>query len=154
MERYRALQRARPLVAPAAASGFVQAGRSRRSRALVGAVVVAAVAFYLLNSQTVPVTGRRRFNFLSDEMVARAYAHAADAVIRDVHAQGGRFLSDWDPRTRLVERVMKRLIPASGMTDLDWEIHVIADDRSSPSSSCAPPWPGMLAFLLPRPAAD
>jgi len=88
------------------------------------------VAFYLYNSQTVPVTGRRRFNFLSDKLVAKAHERAAEAVIRQVQDQGGHFLSDWDPRAMLVRRVMKRLIPVSGMTDLDWEIHVISDNRA------------------------
>jgi hypothetical protein len=95
----------------------------------VVATVVAAVGFYFYNSQTVPVTGRRRFNFLSDSMVARAHSKAAAQIIEQVRAQGGHFLSEWDPRTILVRRVMKRLIPVSGMTDLNWEIFVIADSR-------------------------
>lgn len=123
------LRNARPLVPNAIAGRFTSAGRSRNQRALVVASVVAAIAFYLYNSQTVPVTGRRRFNFLSDALVARAYARGADAIINQVEEQGGRFLSDWDPRTMMVKRVMKRLIPVSGMTDLDWEIRVISDNR-------------------------
>lgn len=114
----------------ALAGKFTSAGTSRGSRALVVASVVAAVTFYLYNSQTVPVTGRRRFNFLSDALVAQAYARAADAIVRQVEEQGGHFLSDWDPRTILVKRVMQRLIPVSGMEDLDWEVRVIADSRA------------------------
>lgn len=123
------LRSAKPLVSNALAGRFTSAGSSRNSRALVVASAVAAVAFYLYNSQTVPVTGRRRFNFLSDELVARAYSRAADAIVRQVEEQGGHFLSDWDPRTMLVQRVMKRLIPVSGMDDLNWEVRVIADSR-------------------------
>jgi hypothetical protein len=90
--------------------------------------VAGAVAFYLYNSQTVPVTGRRRFNFLSDKMVEFAHSRVADEVIQSVEQAGGHFLSDWDPRTILVKRVMKKLIPVSGLPDLNWEIRVIADD--------------------------
>ena len=127
---YDHLRNARPLVPHVIARRFSNAGRSRNSQAFVVACVIAAVAFYLYNSQTVPVTGRRRFNFLSDKLVAQAHVRAADAVIRQVQEQGGHFLSDWDPRTMLVKRVMKRLIPVSGITDLDWEIRVIADNRT------------------------
>lgn len=127
---YDRLRSARPLVPDALANRFSQAGRSRNSRAFVVASAAAAVAFYFYNSQTVPVTGRRRFNFLSDALVARAHSRAVDQIVQQVEEQGGHFLSDWDPRTIQVKRVMKRLIPVSGMTDLDWEIWVIADNRT------------------------
>ncbi|KAI1012913.1 hypothetical protein LB503_001698 [Fusarium chuoi] len=97
------LQAARPLVPHHAARKFTQAGSSRR----------------------------RRFNFLSDSMVARAHSKAAAQVIEQVRAQGGHFLSEWDPRTILVRRVMRKLIPVSGMADLNWEIFVIADNRTA-----------------------
>ncbi|KLO95560.1 OMA1-metalloendopeptidase of the mitochondrial inner membrane [Fusarium fujikuroi] len=125
------LQAARPLVPHRAARKFTQAGSSRNSRLTVIATVLAAIGFYFYNSQTVPVTGRRRFNFLSDSMVARAHSKAATQVIEQVRAQGGHFLSEWDPRTILVRRVMKKLIPVSGMADLNWEIFVIADNRTA-----------------------
>ncbi|KAL2687273.1 hypothetical protein Neosp_004827 [[Neocosmospora] mangrovei] len=128
---YERLREARPLVPNPVARKFTQAGSSRNSRLMVIATVLAAVGFYLFNSQTVPITGRRRFNFLSDTVVARVYSKAARETIEQVRAQGGHFLSDWDPRTRLVKRVMSRLIPVSGMTDLNWEIFVIADSRTA-----------------------
>lgn len=126
------LRNAKPLVPDTIAGRLSRAGSSRNSRAVVVASVVAAVAFYLYNSQTSPVTGRRRFNFLSDALVAQAYSRAAEAIVRQVEEQGGHFLSNWDPRTMLVQRVMKRLIPVSGMEDLDWEVRVIADSRGLP----------------------
>ncbi|RSL76356.1 hypothetical protein CEP51_010022 [Fusarium floridanum] len=128
---YERLREARPLVPDPVARKFTQAGSSRNSRLMVIATVLAAVGFYLFNSQTVPITGRRRFNFLSDTVVARVYSKAVKETIEQVRAQGGHFLSDWDPRTRLVKRVMSRLIPVSGMADLNWEIFVIADSRTA-----------------------
>lgn len=68
---------------------------------------------------------------MSDAMVARAHAKAAEGIIEQVKAQGGHLLSDWDPRAMSVRRVMKRLIPVSGMTDLNWEIFVIADSKTA-----------------------
>lgn len=40
---------------------------------------------------------------------------------------GPKVLPDWDPRVKMVERVLQRLIPASGLTDEKWEVHVIDD---------------------------
>lgn len=138
------LRSAKPLVSNALAGKFTNAGTGRNSRILVVATVAAATAFYLYNSQTVPVTGRRRFNFLSDTLVAQAYSRAADAIVRQVEEQGGHFLSDWDPRTIQVKRVMKRLIPVSGMNNLDWEVRVIADSRKF----LFPPSHWLLAVVL------
>ncbi|TWU79173.1 hypothetical protein ED733_008885 [Metarhizium rileyi] len=125
------LKNARPLVPDVILRKIDSVGRSRNSRAVVAIAVIGAIAFYFYNSQTVPVTGRRRFNFLSDKMVQQAHSRAAEAVILAVEEQGGHFLSDWDPRTILVKRVMKRLIPVSGLPELDWEVRVIADDRTA-----------------------
>lgn len=126
---YERLRNARPLVPNVVARKITSAGRSRNSKAVVVIAIVGAIAFYVYNSQVVPVTGRRRFNFLSDKLVEWAHSRAAESVIQSVEEQGGHFLSDWDPRTMLVKRVMKRLIPVSGL-DLDWEIRVIADNST------------------------
>ena len=40
-------------------------------------------------------------------------------------------LPAWDPRTKMVERVMRRLIPASGLENVNWEVHVIQSDGKS-----------------------
>lgn len=123
-ERFR---NARPLVPHAVGERFQNMGSDRKFKVSAVAVALLAVAFYFYNSKTVPITGRRQFNYLSDEMVARVHRRDAEMVIREVQRQGGHFLSEWDPRTILVKRVMKRLIPLSGLQDLDWEVHVIAD---------------------------
>lgn len=92
--------------------------------------IVGAVAFYFSNVQTVPVSGRRRFNCFSDESVEAASEAQVKRLIWEVERSGGRFLSDWDPRMAMVKRVMKRLIPVSGMENADWEIRVIDDPRT------------------------
>ena len=63
--RLHRLQKARPLIPHSVSKRFSTAGTSRYSKAFTAAVVVAAIAFYFYNSQMVPVTGRRRFNYLS-----------------------------------------------------------------------------------------
>jgi hypothetical protein len=42
--------------------------------------------------------------------------------------QAGALLPEWDKRSRMVNRVMERLIPASGLEDVSWEVHVIESD--------------------------
>lgn len=130
------LRHARPLLSDRAATRFTNAGRSRNQRGFVIICVAAAVVFYFVNSQTVPVTGRRRFNFLSDALVDRMGRRGAEEVVVDVKEQGGRFLNERDWRFQAVKRVMMRLVPVSGMADVDWKIRVIEDDSKDygPSS--------------------
>lgn len=91
--------------------------------------VAAAVLFYFSNMQTVPVSGRRRFNCFSESFVEAVAQQQVKRIVWEVEHQGGRFLGDWDPRTRMVKRVMARLIPVSGMEDAEWEVRVIDDPR-------------------------
>lgn len=48
-------------------------------------------------------------------------------VMQDAIEQGA-LLPEWDRRSRMVQRVMDRLIPASGLEDQKWEVHVIESD--------------------------
>lgn len=93
--------------------------------------MLAAVAFYVWNSQTVPLTGRTRFNFLSDEIAERMNPQPVESILRQVYDAGGVILSERDVRTQIVKNVMRRLIPVSGLADLKWEIYVIADDSQA-----------------------
>lgn len=93
--------------------------------------IAAAFVFYFANSQTVPVTGRRRFNFLSDDFLEVLGSASVDVVVRDIEEQGGRFLPEHDSRVLFVKRVMSKLIPVSGMADTEWTVMVIDDERES-----------------------
>ncbi|KKA30958.1 hypothetical protein TD95_001306 [Thielaviopsis punctulata] len=89
----------------------------------------AAVVFYAANTQTVPVSGRRRFNCYGDGGGA-IVEEQVRRIEYEVESQGGSFLPEWDPRTRMVRRVMNRLIPVSGMPDKEWEVRVIHDPNT------------------------
>ncbi|KAM3511842.1 hypothetical protein MY11210_004533 [Beauveria gryllotalpidicola] len=108
-----------------------EAASGPQSKAAVAAVMLAAAAFYVWNSQTVPLTGRTRFNFLSDEIAERMYPQAVEDIVKQVYDAGGVILSERDVRTRIVKNVMRRLIPVSGLADLKWEIYVIADNTQA-----------------------
>lgn len=120
------LRYAKPLVARGGVGRFV---RLPSTRIIAVLAFASAVVFYYSNLQTVPVSGRRRFNCYSEGAVEAVSEQQVKRIIYDVENQGGRFLSAWDPRTRMVQRVMKRLIPVSGMEDSNWEVRVIDDPR-------------------------
>lgn len=134
------LRHARPLVSDAAANRFTTAGTGRGSRTFVALCVAAAFVFYFANSQTVPVTGRRRFNFLSDRLIEMVGAEGAEDVVREIQEQGGRFAPERSWQYREVEKVMSRLVPVSGMADVNWQIRVIDDDSKPALIQRVLPW--------------
>jgi len=100
----------------------------------IGATGAGAVGFIGYNIETVPVSGRRRFNWVSpaqeEEMGKQQYGQ----IIQEFQ---GKILSRWHPHTMMVHRVLNRLIPASGLAGQEWEVHVI-DDKEQ-----------MNAFVIP-----
>ncbi|WQF88604.1 Putative peptidase M48 [Colletotrichum destructivum] len=121
------LRTARPLVTR---SSFVRLAKSRGTHAVLLAAVLAAVGFYYANLQTVPVSGRTRFNCYTEAGVNRISDEQVKRVIHEVESQGGRFLPSWDPRSQMVARVMRRLIPVSGLDGQEWEVRVIDDPHT------------------------
>lgn len=63
-------------------------------------------------------------------------------MARQIYAQilreyGERILPAYHPDSRLVHKVLNRLIPASGLQDQEWEVHVI-DDKSQKNAFVIP----------------
>ncbi|OCK77172.1 hypothetical protein K432DRAFT_384901 [Lepidopterella palustris CBS 459.81] len=88
----------------------------------VAAVGGVGGALYVYNLETVPVSGRRRFNCISPATEEATAKQFFEEIMQEYQDQ---ILSQWDPRTRRVQRVLDRLIPASGLTGENWEVHVI-----------------------------
>lgn len=84
--------------------------------------VAGAGVFYFSNIEEVPVSGRRRFNCYSEEAVEEQGSIMYNNIMADAR---NAIIPSWEPRARMVERVMKRLIPASGLEHVDWEVYVI-----------------------------
>lgn len=82
--------------------------------------------FYFYNLETVPVTGRRRFNVVSPKFEEAMGEQGYQEIMQQFR---GAILPEWDPRVRMVERVMHRLIPVSGLENVKWQIHVIDADE-------------------------
>ncbi|KAI2640237.1 peptidase family M48-domain-containing protein [Xylaria nigripes] len=125
---YERLARAKPLITPQGWSRFL---RSPGLRTVVFVSAAGAVAFYFINLETVPVSGRRRFNCFSEAKVRAASEAQAKRLEWELQRHGRGFLPDWDWRTRLVKRVMQRLIPVSGIEDAEWEVKVIDDPNTA-----------------------
>ncbi|KAI1211788.1 uncharacterized protein F4807DRAFT_450891 [Annulohypoxylon truncatum] len=121
------LSQAKPLITT---SRLKRVARSPSLHTVIVLSVLGAVAFYFANIQTVPVSGRRRFNCFSDKTVEAASEAQVKRLIWEVERSGGQFLSDWDPRMIMVKRVMRKLIPVSGMENANWEIRVIDDPHT------------------------
>ncbi|KAK4113947.1 hypothetical protein N656DRAFT_836242 [Canariomyces notabilis] len=96
-------------------------------------IVIVAVAggliFYFSNLETVPVSGRTRFNVYGAESVRRAGEMEMRRLLYELESRGVHLLPAWDPRVARVRRVMQRLIPFSGMAGEDWEVFVVDDPR-------------------------
>ncbi|GKT45136.1 mitochondrial metalloendopeptidase OMA1 [Colletotrichum spaethianum] len=133
LHEYR-LRTAKPLVT---IEGLQRLARSRGTHALGVFLVLSAVGFYFYHIQTVPVSGRRRFNCYSENSVNTVANEQVKRVIYEIKSQGGRFLPSWDPRRQMVMRVMRRLIPVSGLDGQKWEVYVIDDPHT------------MNAFVMP-----
>jgi len=99
-----------------------------RTKWVVVIICGSAIVFYVSNLEEVPVSGRWRFNCYSDATVEkegqRMYTMIMDQYKREL-------LPTWDRRTQMVLRVMEKLIPASGLEDVNWEVHVIDSPGTS-----------------------
>ncbi|KAJ4325341.1 metalloendopeptidase [Neodidymelliopsis sp. IMI 364377] len=93
----------------------------------VGVITAGAGTVYVLNLEEVPVSGRRRFNFIP----AKIEEALGESTVEQIKQEyDGRFLPDHDPRVRQVKRVLERLLPfalkeGKGLSEMAWEVHVI-----------------------------
>ena len=94
----------------------------------VGTIGVGGASFYVYNLETVPVSGRRRFNCISAEREQEMSGQIYRQVMQEF---GPKVLPAWHTYSRLVNKVMNRLIPASGLGNQSWEVHVIDDKQVS-----------------------
>ncbi|KAJ6136489.1 hypothetical protein N7512_001649, partial [Penicillium capsulatum] len=81
--------------------------------------------FYLYNTDVVEMTGRRRFNCIPH---SQELAMGAQSYREVLNSERGKILPDYHPLTRMVDRVLQRLIPQAPIEGADWKVHVIKDD--------------------------
>lgn len=85
--------------------------------------------FYIINLEEVPVSHRKRFNFITPEQEKSMVSEASyNSLIQEFK---GRVLPRDHPYTQLVAKIVGRLLPAAhGLGGDDWQVHVIDDPRT------------------------
>lgn len=78
----------------------------------------------MYNLEEVPISHRRRFNIVSPGKEAEAGQMMFQQTMQQY---GNAILPAYHPKSRMVQRVLNRLIPHSGLEGEDWEVHVIED---------------------------
>ena len=121
-----AAQRARPLITP---EQIWNIARHPLTIVIVIFAVGYSTIFYFSNLEEVPVSGRKRFNCYSDATVEAEGNRMYRMIMQENQDQ---ILPSWDGRSEMVARVMDRLIPASGLTNVEWEVHVIDSPGKHP----------------------
>ncbi|KAI8052053.1 peptidase family M48-domain-containing protein [Syncephalis plumigaleata] len=89
---------------------------------LLGGGALGIGGYYVTHLETVPMTGRRRFMSMSPENEEKLAKISYNGVMQEF---GRNILPPSHPITVFVRRVAERIIQASGMTDLNWEVFVI-----------------------------
>ena len=82
--------------------------------------------FYIKNLERVPGSGRLRFNCVP-EWVERKVGDTG--FKQAVQQYRGRILPPQDPRSRMVNRVLKRIVETNVLGEEEWEVRVIDDDE-------------------------
>ncbi|KAK3065594.1 hypothetical protein LTS18_000071 [Coniosporium uncinatum] len=88
----------------------------------IAIIVGIGTTFYVSNLEEVPVSKRRRFNCVPSSWESALGAQTYNSILQEY---GPNILPESDRRVQMVHRVLERLIPSSGLSNLSWEIHVI-----------------------------
>lgn len=73
-------------------------------------------------------TGRRRFIIVSPQQELNFGEEGYREALNEAR---GKILPDYHPLTRMVDRVLQRLIPQAPIQGADWKVHVIKDDGNA-----------------------
>ena len=87
-----------------------------------------AAIFVAYNIERVPISGRLRFNCVTENYERRMSYSTYQLIMAQY---GRRILPPDHPDSRMVQKVMDRLIPASGLGREGWEVRVIADKQQN-----------------------
>lgn len=82
--------------------------------------------WYIYNLETVAVSGRKRFNVVSDERELWLGQLQFEQLLQEYQ---GQILPENSKEHRMAVRVMDRLIPHCGLPEQEWEVRVIRDDE-------------------------
>ncbi|KAI9591102.1 peptidase family M48-domain-containing protein [Syncephalis fuscata] len=89
---------------------------------IIAGGIIGIGGYYVTHLETVPMTGRRRFMSITPEGEKQLAKMSYNGVMQEF---GRHILPSSHPVTIFVRRVAERIIQASGMTELNWEVFVI-----------------------------
>lgn len=92
-----------------------------------GVVVLGGTGYYVTHLEHVAITDRRRFMNVSAEDEAAISKQSYNEIMTQYR---GQLLPESHPQTKFVKKVAGPLIRASGLTNLNWEVHVIQSDQA------------------------
>lgn len=90
----------------------------------LAAIAATCGLYYLYNREQVPVSGRIRFNYVSDHWEKQLASRSFQTEL-DYHSD--KILPPSSKEHDAVQRVLDCLVPNSGIVDTQWEVHVIDD---------------------------
>ena len=89
-------------------------------------ITTLGVGNYAYDLEEVSISHRIRFNIIGQAWEEAIASCARDETLSTYHE---RILPDYDPRHKMVEHVLNRLVPYSGLPGLDWQVHVVDDPQ-------------------------
>ncbi|KAJ5322812.1 hypothetical protein N7452_011101 [Penicillium brevicompactum] len=95
---------------------------------MVGIGATGFYLLYLLSTEKVEMTGRRRFNVISKALELEIGAESCREIL---YTERGKILSRNNQLTKMVDSVMRRLLPGTNMDKKGWQVYVIKDDDSA-----------------------
>lgn len=88
---------------------------------------------YIFAFERVPITGRKRFSWLSQSMMTKLEEAERESMEKLRENEEKSFIKSDYAGLRKIEAVFNRLVKASGLEDVAWEVRVIDEPcRSSP----------------------
>lgn len=91
----------------------------------VGICISGAMVVYFFALERVPITGRKRFGWLSQSALAMMDENLRKIMERLGENEEKIFIKSDYPGLRKIEAVFNRLVKASGLDDIAWEIRVL-----------------------------
>ncbi|CCH58710.1 hypothetical protein TBLA_0A09220 [Henningerozyma blattae CBS 6284] len=115
-----------------------------KKRNRLALIIGATGIFYILNQEKAPVTGRRRFIWISSWLEMKISNYTYKSMLNETR---GTMLPQNHPTTKKVEKIFHKIVEASykeetvdrsQLDGIDWKIHVINDSRAPPNAFVLP----------------
>lgn len=106
-------------------------------RKYAGGFLVLSGIFYVANLEPAPVSGRRRFIWISEGLEKKI----GDYTYKQVLAENrGKLLPSNHPVSQKVTNIFKKILAVSPIDEshLDWKVHIVNDPRAPPNAFVLP----------------